>query len=113
MLQIVSERGISCVVWYWLMHLKKGHQTSFACQCLVGDLIQYIEKRGHGVIRLDSVSNMFVKNAHCGYESWLQRSQIEDAEDFLRHVKAADVVVTDHYAIGLEMASADQRIIRL
>lgn len=81
---------------------KKGYQTSFACQCLVGDLIQYIEKRGHGVIRLDSVSNMFVKNAHCGYESWLQRSQIEDAEDFLRHVKAADVVVTDHYAIGLE-----------
>ncbi|KFK47957.1 acetylneuraminate cytidylyltransferase, partial [Vibrio vulnificus] len=36
------------------------------------------------------------------YEAWLQKSVTEDAQDFLAVVKVADLVVTDHYAIGAE-----------
>lgn len=85
---------------------RKRHQVSFACQPLPGDLISYIKKRGHRVIELNGTrESQRTENIPEGYQSWLQRSQLDDVTDFLARVSHADVVVTDHYAIAEEWQS--------
>ncbi|HDY8002228.1 TPA: UDP-2,4-diacetamido-2,4,6-trideoxy-beta-L-altropyranose hydrolase [Vibrio vulnificus] len=81
---------------------KKGHQVEFACSPLKGDMRTFIRERGFNVITLAEPQSIIEPQNDADYEAWLQKSITEDAEDFLAAVKAADLVVTDHYAIGAE-----------
>ncbi|WP_260260073.1 UDP-2,4-diacetamido-2,4,6-trideoxy-beta-L-altropyranose hydrolase [Vibrio intestinalis] len=81
---------------------KKGHQVEFACTPLKGDMRTFIRERGFNVISLAEPQSIIAPQHDADYEAWLQKSVTEDAQDFLVAVKAADLVVTDHYAIGAE-----------
>ncbi|NOI15133.1 UDP-2,4-diacetamido-2,4,6-trideoxy-beta-L-altropyranose hydrolase [Vibrio hepatarius] len=81
---------------------KKGHKVEFACSPLKGDMRKFIRERGFNVITLAEPQSFIPPQHDADYEAWLQKSVTEDAKDFLAVVKAADLVVTDHYAIGAE-----------
>ncbi|MGF1864658.1 UDP-2,4-diacetamido-2,4,6-trideoxy-beta-L-altropyranose hydrolase [Enterovibrio norvegicus] len=78
-----------------------SHSVYFACLPQTGDLISFIEERGFEVIRLSGVSHPKQPDGNADYATWLQRSEDLDALDFIERVKSADLVVTDHYGIGL------------
>ncbi|EGR1102416.1 UDP-2,4-diacetamido-2,4,6-trideoxy-beta-L-altropyranose hydrolase [Vibrio cholerae] len=79
---------------------RKGHEIRFACTPFTGDMRSFILERGFDILALPEPREV-VKPAHdADYEAWLQKSVDEDADDFLRAVSAADLVITDHYAIG-------------
>ena len=76
-----------------------GYSVSFACLPQKGDMISYIESRGFDVVTLTAPSEYIQPTHEADYSGWLQRSVCEDARDFLSHIKAADLVVIDHYAV--------------
>ncbi|GCF91220.1 MULTISPECIES: UDP-2,4-diacetamido-2,4,6-trideoxy-beta-L-altropyranose hydrolase [Shewanella] len=83
--------------------LKKiASNVSFACLPQQGDMIAYIKERGFHVIKLTSVLSPITPVDGADYLGWLQRSINLDADDFITKVDSADIVITDHYAIGLE-----------
>ncbi|WBA07892.1 UDP-2,4-diacetamido-2,4,6-trideoxy-beta-L-altropyranose hydrolase [Salinivibrio kushneri] len=76
-----------------------GHDITFACLPLESDMRAFIGERGFNVITLTAPEQV-VKPAHdADYAAWLPKPIPDDAHDFIHHVHAADVVVTDHYAI--------------
>jgi Spore coat polysaccharide biosynthesis protein, predicted glycosyltransferase len=78
---------------------KNGHDVTFACLPLEGDMRAFIGERGFNVITLTAPDHV-VKPAHdADYVAWLPKPIPDDAHDFINHVHDADVVVTDHYAI--------------
>lgn len=79
-----------------------GYQVTFACRPQRGDLIDFILKRGFKAISLAPVVNNKTPLNNADYLTWLQRSVIEDANDFIEVVGSVDVVVTDHYALGAQ-----------
>ncbi|MGD8117127.1 UDP-2,4-diacetamido-2,4,6-trideoxy-beta-L-altropyranose hydrolase [Vibrio sp. TRT 29B02] len=81
---------------------KNGHQVEFACSPLKGDMRTFICERGFNVITLTEPQSIIEPQHNADYKAWLQKSVTEDAQDFLAAVKAADLVVTDHYAIDAE-----------
>lgn len=87
---------------------RKGHDVVFACQSLAGDLIDFIGKRGHAVVILTGAVTPVLNVQDGDYQGWLQRSPLADAKDFLSQIPRADLVITDHYAIGAEW----QRVVK-
>lgn len=78
---------------------KNGHDVSFACLPLEGDMRAFIGERGFDVITL-AAPDQAARPAHdADYASWLPKRIPDDAHDFIGRVRDADVVVTDHYAI--------------
>jgi UDP-2,4-diacetamido-2,4,6-trideoxy-beta-L-altropyranose hydrolase len=75
-------------------------RVTFACLPQQGDMICYINHRGYSVTKLTPVFSPLVPLHDSDYLAWLQRNVEEDALDFIRQVDAADIVITDHYAIG-------------
>lgn len=81
---------------------RKGHDLLFACLPLDGDMRLFICERGFDVITLPESRKNVEPTHNTDYVTWLQKSVIEDARDFLTAVAVADLVITDHYAIGKE-----------
>lgn len=81
---------------------KKNYRILFASLPQQGDMIAYIMERGFEVIELNPPEVESFPEHDDDYACWLQRSVRDDAEDFIQKVKAADLIVTDHYAIGYE-----------
>lgn len=79
----------------------KGHEVSFVCRPHTGNLIDYIASRGIEVISLPPILYERKPLHSADYARWLQISVEEDANDFLGCIRAADTVVTDHYAIDV------------
>lgn len=84
---------------------RKGALVTFSCLPLPGDMTDYIEQQGFVVHKLTPPLQIVEPENNADYQTWLQRSQKEDAEDFLCGISYADWVVTDHYAIGEEWQS--------
>ena len=74
----------------------------FACLPQSGDATTLIENRGFAVYFLTPPTSILNFNDDKGYLSWLTRSVAEDAADFICQVSSADLVITDHYAIGVQ-----------
>lgn len=81
---------------------QKGYDIEFACSPLEGDMRAFIHKRGFNVITLAKPQRTVEPHHDADYRAWLQKSVNEDAQDFLTAITSADLVVTDHYAIGVE-----------
>lgn len=79
---------------------EQEHKIAFACLPQEGDLIDVIRQRGFDVIELTRISSPLIPVDDKDYSAWLQRSATEDAHDFIDKVGDADVVISDHYAIG-------------
>jgi len=79
-----------------------GHDIFFACSQLKGDMRPFITQRGFEVITLCAPQRVITPEHDTDYVSWLQKKVCEDARDFLTAITSADLVITDHYAIGKE-----------
>lgn len=79
-----------------------GHVVEFWCLKLSGNLIDYIEKRGHDVGVLSASFEECIPNQDGDYLGWLQRPILVDAQDFIDCVGNVDILITDHYAIDYE-----------
>ncbi|MCG7496842.1 UDP-2,4-diacetamido-2,4,6-trideoxy-beta-L-altropyranose hydrolase [Vibrio sp. Of7-15] len=84
---------------------RKGYDILFACTPLKGDMRSFIGKRGFDVVTLPEPKTVIEPATDIDYVSWLQKSVSEDARDFLKTITHADLVITDHYAIGQEWQS--------
>ncbi|MUL09197.1 UDP-2,4-diacetamido-2,4,6-trideoxy-beta-L-altropyranose hydrolase [Aliivibrio fischeri] len=84
---------------------EKAHNVSFVCRSQQGDMVNFIQERGFDVFSLDEIIPVIQPNNSADYLGWLQCSTEEDASDFLLKIKSADIVITDHYAIGKEWQS--------
>ena len=85
--------------------LEKAHSVSFVCRSQPGDMINFIQERGFDVFSLDEIIPVIQPQGSADYLGWLQCSIEEDASAFLLKIKSADIVITDHYAIGIEWQS--------
>ncbi len=81
---------------------EKGYDILFACSPLEGDMREFIRTSGFKLITLSKPQKTIKPLHDADYESWLQKSTVEDAQDFITSVTSVDLVVTDHYAIGAE-----------
>lgn len=81
---------------------RRCHDVFFVCLPQKADLISYIQNRGYSVIVPSHCLKTIIPKSDDDYLSWLQRSVIDDATDFLTHVPKTDLVITDHYAIGFD-----------
>ena len=81
---------------------KNAHLIRFACLPQCGDLITHIERKGYQVIKLTPVESPTPPTSDSDYPGWLQKTIAEDADDFINKIGFLDVVITDHYSIGLE-----------
>ncbi|TMX34655.1 UDP-2,4-diacetamido-2,4,6-trideoxy-beta-L-altropyranose hydrolase [Vibrio sp. Hep-1b-8] len=84
---------------------RKGHDIVFACTPLESDMRTFISERGFVVVNLPEPKQVVVPKHNADYVSWLQKSVLEDAQDFIATITCADLVITDHYAIDREWQS--------
>ena len=84
---------------------EKDHNVSFVCRSQQGDMINFIQERGFDVFSLDEITPAIQPQSSADYLGWLQCSIEEDTSDFLLKIKSADIVITDHYAIGKKWQS--------
>lgn len=76
----------------------RGHDITFMCRELEGNLIEFIRNAEFQVIKLKKVETIKPK-ASDDYLSWLQVSIVEDAKEVISNMLECDVIVTDHYAL--------------
>jgi UDP-2,4-diacetamido-2,4,6-trideoxy-beta-L-altropyranose hydrolase len=79
-----------------------GYEVVFVCRPQTGDLIRFIQAKNIDVISLSGLPSFKPVKNSLDYIGWLQVSVADDAKEFLEKVIEADVVITDHYAIGKE-----------
>lgn len=82
-----------------------GHDITFACLPLEGDMRAFIGERGFEVITLTAPTETGRSVQDADYVSWLQKSIPDDAHDFINKISDVDLVITDHYAIGRQWQS--------
>jgi UDP-2,4-diacetamido-2,4,6-trideoxy-beta-L-altropyranose hydrolase len=98
---IGSGHMMRCLVLAEVLH-SRGWKVQFACLPQTGDLVAFIEQNGFLVKKL-SPPHIFMQPRFDGdYESWLHRSESEDAREFVDIVGVTDWVVVDHYALGFQ-----------
>lgn len=78
----------------------KHWDVEFSCLPQPGDLISFIEQKGFSVIRLTPPIQFHAPRFDGNYSVWLQRSEQEDAEDFIKRCAQVEWIVVDHYGIG-------------
>lgn len=98
-LMIGSGHVMRCLVLADELKLK-GYDIAFACTPLEGDMRSFICERGFRVITLPAPQAAIISTHDADYEAWLQKDIDVDAQDFLSSISSADLVITDHYAIG-------------
>ncbi|MGA4604090.1 UDP-2,4-diacetamido-2,4,6-trideoxy-beta-L-altropyranose hydrolase [Pseudoalteromonas maricaloris] len=82
-----------------------GYQCNFVCREQKGALFDIIEARGFNTLRLGVVARPLTAETHSLYQSWLLVSEMQDAKDFLNVVPEANLVIVDHYGIGIRWES--------
>ncbi|HAS6271565.1 UDP-2,4-diacetamido-2,4,6-trideoxy-beta-L-altropyranose hydrolase [Vibrio vulnificus] len=96
---IGSGHVMRCLVLAEILS-ERGWNVQFACIPQEGDLITLIEQKGYAVIRLCPPLVSQPPRFDGDYESWLHRSEHEDAIDFIEKVTPQTWVVVDHYSLG-------------
>ena len=83
----------------------RGFTIEFGCLALNGSMISYISELGFDVRELSMPLTPSLSENESSYSAWLLGSESEDADNFLEHFSKADLVITDHYAIGSKWQS--------
>lgn len=79
---------------------RNGYHVCFSCIPQKGDMCQYIERKGFEVIYLSAPKVDMIPRSSADYQSWLQRSVEDDAQEFTQYLDGVSWVVCDHYALG-------------
>ena len=77
---------------------QEGHSILFAMRPQQGDMFDFVENKGFQTQALPKYEPIEPKHS-ADYEAWLQVSADGDAQDFIRLIDCADVVLIDHYGI--------------
>ncbi|MDQ3139126.1 MAG: UDP-2,4-diacetamido-2,4,6-trideoxy-beta-L-altropyranose hydrolase [Pseudomonadota bacterium] len=85
---------------------RRGARVSFVCGSLPPELAERIEAAGHGLFRIDALSD--APSDAGGWEAALvaHDEQQRDARSTLRHIGAADWIVVDHYRLDRHWQSS-------
>lgn len=78
---------------------KLGYSISFASLPLQSNLIDFIGSKGFRVVTLTLGNSGDFSDIDSDSYQWLQRSQIDDASEFISQVGDLDIAVIDHYGI--------------
>ncbi|MBH0067368.1 UDP-2,4-diacetamido-2,4,6-trideoxy-beta-L-altropyranose hydrolase [Pseudoalteromonas sp. NZS100] len=78
-----------------------GYDVLFATRAQKADLNTLISRRGFELIALQKPYEWSIPNHSSDYAAWLQVSEEQDSLDFINRVKYADLVIVDHYGIGI------------
>ena len=87
-----------------LKHL--GHEVSFASRPQKGDSIDYIKQQGFFIHELNCANEPLEPKSSDDYLAWLQVPLNTDITQFCSIIKAIDLVIVDHYALGAEWQQA-------
>lgn len=100
-LHIGTGHVMRCLVFS--RELKKlGYDVHFIMRRLPGNLIGFIKEQGLKTIELPLEREYVRPSSDSDYAGWLQVTEEQDAIDFNAKVKSADLVLVDHYALGVE-----------
>ena len=80
----------------------QGYNVNFASRPQHGDLIEFIEKRGFNVHKLEQPKQWLVPKNNADYSAWLQVDWKEDAQNLIERTDNIDLVIVDHYGIDAE-----------
>ncbi|ETX12597.1 pseudaminic acid biosynthesis protein PseG [Marinomonas ushuaiensis DSM 15871] len=81
---------------------RAGHTVTFATRPQKGDLIGLIKQRGFSVCELNLPSHWLEPTTAADYAAWLQVDERQDAQDCMSQLNNVDLVVVDHYGIGIK-----------
>lgn len=79
-----------------------GHNVVFLTRPQKGDLITVIKQRGFRVCELSQPLEWLVPEATSDYAAWLQMDESDDAEECIAKFDSVDLVIVDHYGIGIK-----------
>lgn len=79
-----------------------GHDVLFATRPQNGDLVTFIKQRGFSIYELQQPSDWLVPTSTADYASWLQVTEYDDAQECATAFDSPDLVITDHYGIGVQ-----------
>ncbi|MGJ8645359.1 MAG: UDP-2,4-diacetamido-2,4,6-trideoxy-beta-L-altropyranose hydrolase [Marinomonas colpomeniae] len=81
---------------------RAGHGVTFLTRPQKGDLIRLIKKRGFSVCELSQPLHWLEPKTTSDYAAWLQVEEWQDAQDCMSQLSHVDLVVVDHYGIGIK-----------
>lgn len=96
---IGSGHIMRCLVLAKLL-IANGHEVVFATRPQKGDFVSHLNAMEIDVIELIQHGPIKEPKHDNDYESWLQGTWQDDAEDFLKKITIADLVIVDHYGIN-------------
>ncbi len=76
---------------------KRGANVVFICRSIEGNLHEMVESKGVKVVKLPQSNS--VNESYCFHSNWLDAHWQEDATQSLLHIKGADWLIVDHYAL--------------
>jgi UDP-2,4-diacetamido-2,4,6-trideoxy-beta-L-altropyranose hydrolase len=79
-----------------------GHNVVFLTRPQKGDLINIIKQRGFDVCELSQPLEWLVPKTTSDYAAWLQMDESDDAEECIAQCESIDLVIIDHYGIGIK-----------
>ncbi|MEP1859219.1 MAG: UDP-2,4-diacetamido-2,4,6-trideoxy-beta-L-altropyranose hydrolase, partial [Kangiellaceae bacterium] len=79
-----------------------GHRIKFVMRPQLGDLTKLINSRGFEVALLPKLKTLVTPKHQADYDAWLQVSQEQDSLNFIELIEQADLVIVDHYGIGID-----------
>lgn len=79
-----------------------GHNVKFVTRLQDGDSIDYLRREGFYVYELPQAKQSLIPQSSSDYKAWLQVPVELDACQFVSMVGSTDLVIVDHYALGIE-----------
>jgi len=79
-----------------------GHSIRFAVRVQNGDSVGWIRSQGFNVCELPASKEFVIPKSNSEYASWLKVHIELDADQLISAVKCTDLVIVDHYALGVE-----------
>jgi UDP-2,4-diacetamido-2,4,6-trideoxy-beta-L-altropyranose hydrolase len=79
-----------------------GYNVVFLTRPQKGDLINIIKLRGFHVCELSQPVKWLVPETTSDYAAWLQMDENNDAEECIARFEPFDLVIVDHYGIGIK-----------
>lgn len=79
-----------------------GHNVCFVMRKTAGNMIEFTNRQGFDVFELPMPITVIEPQSNDDYAAWLHTSELEDATAMLSGIETADLMIVDHYGIGID-----------
>lgn len=79
-----------------------GHNVCFVMRKTAGNMIEFTNRQGFDVFVLPMPITVIEPQSNDDYAAWLHTSELEDATAMLSGIETADLMIVDHYGIGID-----------